>query len=151
MSQENRETFREKRTKNAQKRAEITSKRLYCVFTSSLLLVYWFLLSVRHLELSTYKVTKNVRETSDMAALVSGQQKTRTEQNFPWNPWNPLTKIKTTDYTDYHLLAKKSHRMKRTKRTLDSFVSLDDNRHRMKRMIRTRKIRVIREIRWKKK
>ena len=58
-----RETFSmgttEKRTKNGR-------KRVYCVFTSSLLHVYLFLAPIRHLELSTDKGTKNARETADI-------------------------------------------------------------------------------------
>ena len=61
-----RETFgmetTEKRTKNGW-------KRVYCVFTSSLLHVYLFLTSVRHLELSTDKGTKKVCETADIVRV----------------------------------------------------------------------------------
>lgn len=39
-----------------------SSLRPYCVLTGCLLIPH----PVRHLELSTYKGTKNVRETSDM-------------------------------------------------------------------------------------
>ena len=56
----------EKTTENDRKRPKTTVKRLHCVLTASLPVAYWFRHPVRHLELSTYKGTKKVRETSDM-------------------------------------------------------------------------------------
>lgn len=54
-----RETFDKKMTENDRK---TSSLRPYCVLTGCLLIPH----PVRHLELSTYKGTKNVRETSDI-------------------------------------------------------------------------------------
>lgn len=63
-----------KRLKNGRKTSEnvftASLLRLYFVFTSSLLHVYLFLAPVRHLELSTHKGTKKVRETLDMVGGV---------------------------------------------------------------------------------
>ena len=56
----------EKTTENDRKRPKTTVERLHCVLTASLPVAYWFRHPVRHLELSTYKGTKKVRETSDM-------------------------------------------------------------------------------------
>ena len=71
----------EKTTENDRKRPKTTVKRLHCVLTASLPVAYWFRHPVRHLELSTYKGTKKVRETSDMVRGANGEHEEHEDKN----------------------------------------------------------------------
>ena len=69
MDSENRETFRKKWPKMTDKTAENVPLRILCVFYGYFTVILWFRHPVRHIELSTYKGTKKVRETSDMVRV----------------------------------------------------------------------------------
>ena len=71
----------EKTTENDRKRPKTTEKRLHCVLTASLPVAYWFRHPIRHLELSTYKGTKKVRETSNMVMGANGEHEEHEDKN----------------------------------------------------------------------
>ena len=75
------EKKRPKTTENDRKRPKTTVKRLHCVLTASLPVAYLFRHPVRHLELSAYKGTKMVRETSDMVRGANGEHEEHEDKN----------------------------------------------------------------------